>query len=129
MGRADEPRVRVDVLACPRCGGRLRLLATADDPDAIRAILAAVAASRGEGERGAADRRGVANVVTRQSAPERHRAPRPPRSPARGSERLHPASSVPVRDQDQMTGPLSTLYRGVGSCPRLFLGIGELSPR
>jgi hypothetical protein len=40
------------VLACPRCGGRLRLLATVDDPGAIRAILAAVEASRGEGERG-----------------------------------------------------------------------------
>ena len=36
----------VDVLACPRCGGRLRLMGTVEDPDAIRAILAAVAASR-----------------------------------------------------------------------------------
>ena len=36
----------IDVLACPRCGGRLRLIATVEDPDAIRAILAAVAASR-----------------------------------------------------------------------------------
>jgi hypothetical protein len=34
----------VDVLACPRCGGRLRLIATVEDPDAIRAILAAVTA-------------------------------------------------------------------------------------
>ena len=34
----------IDVLACPRCGGRLRLLA--EDPDAIRAILAAVAVAR-----------------------------------------------------------------------------------
>jgi hypothetical protein len=32
----------IDVLACPRCGGRLRLIATVDDPDAIRAILVAV---------------------------------------------------------------------------------------
>ena len=32
----------VDVLACPRCGGRLRLLATIEDPAAIEAILAAV---------------------------------------------------------------------------------------
>jgi uncharacterized protein YbaR (Trm112 family) len=31
----------IDVLACPRCGGRLRLMATVEDPDAIRAILAA----------------------------------------------------------------------------------------
>jgi hypothetical protein len=36
----------IDVLACPRCGGRLRLMATVEDPDAIRAILAAVAVSR-----------------------------------------------------------------------------------
>jgi hypothetical protein len=28
----------VDVLACPRCGGRLRLLGTIEDPGAIRAI-------------------------------------------------------------------------------------------
>jgi hypothetical protein len=28
------------VLACPRCGGRLRLLGTVEDPDAIRGILA-----------------------------------------------------------------------------------------
>ncbi|MEK6661906.1 MAG: hypothetical protein AABY63_08515 [candidate division NC10 bacterium] len=27
----------MDVLACPRCGGRLRLLATVDDPHVIRA--------------------------------------------------------------------------------------------
>jgi hypothetical protein len=31
----------VDVLACPRCGGRLRLIATVEDPEAIGAILAA----------------------------------------------------------------------------------------
>src|SRR6266436_9151359 len=36
----------IDVLACPRCGGRMRLIGTVEDPDAIRAILAAVAASR-----------------------------------------------------------------------------------
>ena len=42
MRRAFE----IDVLACPRCGGRLRLIATVDDPDAIRAILAAGAVSR-----------------------------------------------------------------------------------
>lgn len=36
----------IDVLACPRCGGRLRLVATVEDPDAIRAMLAALAESR-----------------------------------------------------------------------------------
>jgi hypothetical protein len=29
----------IDVLACPRCAGRLRLVATVEDPQAIRAIL------------------------------------------------------------------------------------------
>jgi hypothetical protein len=36
----------IDVLACPRCGGRLRLIATVENPDAIGAILAALAESR-----------------------------------------------------------------------------------
>jgi uncharacterized protein YbaR (Trm112 family) len=35
----------LDVLACPRCGGRLRLIVTVEDPEAIRAILAALAGS------------------------------------------------------------------------------------
>jgi len=37
----------IDVLACPRCGGRLRLIATVEDPDAVRAILGALAGSAG----------------------------------------------------------------------------------
>jgi hypothetical protein len=41
----------IDVLACPRWGGRLRLMITVDDPDAILAILAAVAESRELAER------------------------------------------------------------------------------
>jgi len=36
----------IDVLACRRCGGRLRLIATVEDPDAIRAILVAGTRSR-----------------------------------------------------------------------------------
>ena len=35
----------VDVLACPRCAGRLRLVATVEDPHAIRAILASLGLS------------------------------------------------------------------------------------
>jgi uncharacterized protein YbaR (Trm112 family) len=35
----------LDVLACPRCGGRLRLLGTIEDPVAIRAILDSLAAA------------------------------------------------------------------------------------
>ena len=33
----------IDVVAYPRCGGHLRLIATIEDPAAIRAILTAVA--------------------------------------------------------------------------------------
>jgi uncharacterized protein YbaR (Trm112 family) len=31
----------LDVLACPRCGERLRVIATVEDPVAVRQILAA----------------------------------------------------------------------------------------
>jgi Putative transposase len=41
----------IDVLACPRCCGRMRLIATVEDPDAIRAILAALAMSRERADR------------------------------------------------------------------------------
>ena len=34
------PVFALDVLACPRCGSRLRLLATVQDPAVVRAILA-----------------------------------------------------------------------------------------
>ena len=47
MRRAFE----IDVLACPRCRGRLRLIATIDDPDAVRAVLAASAVSRALADR------------------------------------------------------------------------------
>jgi hypothetical protein len=43
----------IDVLACPRCGGRLRLIATVEDPDAIRAILAALEFQRERADRAA----------------------------------------------------------------------------
>ena len=35
----------IDVLTCPRCGGRLRLIATVEGPAAIRQILAALAST------------------------------------------------------------------------------------
>ena len=41
MQRAFE----IDVVACPRCGGRLRLIATVEDPRAIREVLDALALS------------------------------------------------------------------------------------
>lgn len=39
----DDRAFNLDVLACPRCGGRLRLVATIDDPRAIREILTSLA--------------------------------------------------------------------------------------
>ena len=36
----------IDVLACPHCGGRLRLIATLHDPAVIRKLLAHLALSR-----------------------------------------------------------------------------------
>ena len=41
MHRAFE----IDVLACPQCGGRLRLIATVEDPREIREVLSALALS------------------------------------------------------------------------------------
>ena len=42
MRRAFE----IDVLTCPRCGSRMRLIATVDDPGVIRRILAHLGLSR-----------------------------------------------------------------------------------
>jgi hypothetical protein len=36
----------IDVLACPRCGGRLRLIATLHDPAVIRTLLAHLGVAR-----------------------------------------------------------------------------------
>jgi hypothetical protein len=36
----------VDVLACPQCGGRLRLIATLHDPVVIRKLLAHLGLAR-----------------------------------------------------------------------------------
>jgi hypothetical protein len=68
----------VDVLACPRCGGRLQLIATVEDPEAIGAILAA--ASREEP--GRAPPSGLCRLPTarRRSGPEGPRTRRSPRS-------------------------------------------------
>ena len=41
MHRAFE----IDVLACPRCGGRRRLIATVEDPHEIREVLGGLAFS------------------------------------------------------------------------------------
>jgi uncharacterized protein YbaR (Trm112 family) len=44
----------LDVLACPRCGGRLRLIATLHDPAVIRKILAHLDRSQSEQRAGPA---------------------------------------------------------------------------
>jgi hypothetical protein len=38
----------IDVLACPNCGGRLRLIATIHDPAVIQQILAHLGRSQSE---------------------------------------------------------------------------------
>jgi uncharacterized protein YbaR (Trm112 family) len=63
----------LDVLACPRCRGRLRLIATVEDPEAIRAILAARAGSRTVVGGRRRVRPGSLPVPRWCSAPERHR--------------------------------------------------------
>jgi hypothetical protein len=39
----------IDVLACPRCSGRLRLITTVEDPGVVGKILAHVALAEGPG--------------------------------------------------------------------------------
>ena len=41
----EERSFEFDVLACPRCGGQLRLIATVEDPREIRDVLDALALS------------------------------------------------------------------------------------
>jgi uncharacterized protein YbaR (Trm112 family) len=44
MHRAFE----IDVFACPWCGGRLRLIATVEDPREIREVLSALSDEPGD---------------------------------------------------------------------------------
>ena len=46
-----RPAFDIDVLACPQCGGRLRLIVTVEDPDVTRATLAPLATSRERADR------------------------------------------------------------------------------
>jgi len=59
----------IDVLACSRCGGRLRLMGAVEDPDAIRAILAAVAGARELAGPGRHGRRGLFARLLDRSPP------------------------------------------------------------
>jgi hypothetical protein len=62
----------LDVPACPRCGGRLRLIATVENPEAIRAILAALAGSRERERRAPPGAAGEPPIPRWCPAPERH---------------------------------------------------------
>jgi len=37
--RAEQRAFGIDVLACPQCNGRLRLVTMVEDPQAVRALL------------------------------------------------------------------------------------------
>jgi hypothetical protein len=58
-----------DVLACPRCGGRLRVIATVHDPRAVQAILAYLARSGAPAPPGPAPTRARRTHVARASVP------------------------------------------------------------
>jgi hypothetical protein len=45
LGLPHACAFEIDVLACPRCGGRLRLIAAVKDPREIREVLAGLARS------------------------------------------------------------------------------------
>ena len=58
MRRAFE----IDVLACPRCGGRLRLIATVENPGEIQEVLSVLALPAEAGDR-APPFRGALEVI------------------------------------------------------------------
>jgi uncharacterized protein YbaR (Trm112 family) len=93
-------RIRVsdfDVLACPRCGGRLRVIATVQAPRTVQAILAYLAAP----------------------APARRPAPPHPRPP-------HSRSPRPTSVSRQRPGTLSarTRHRGALAMKQDSLSLG-----
>ena len=72
----------LDVLACPRCGGRLPVIATVQDPAVVRTLLAHLALSGAADPPGPAPPAPAAMTSVRHSAPlsrcPRH-SPPPPR--------------------------------------------------
>jgi hypothetical protein len=46
VGGRDPRAFALDLLACPQCGGRLRLIATLQDPAVIRKLLAHLGTTR-----------------------------------------------------------------------------------
>jgi uncharacterized protein YbaR (Trm112 family) len=54
----------IDVLACPRCGGRMRVISTVEDPVALRQILAAPTLDRAGRSRPAGRRSHDGEVIS-----------------------------------------------------------------
>src|SRR5262245_59163863 len=79
-----------DVLACPRCGGRLRVIATVHDPLAVQAILAHLRRSLSTETSGAQPRpsRPRATSLAARPAPHGLTLAGPHRGPAAASLRL-----------------------------------------
>ena len=98
----------IDVLAGPQCGGRLRLIATVEDPDAIRA-MAALATCRERANRAppyapAPDTRHAAVIGAWT-----HRTPKPVRS---GLGRFGLPQVAPCAARNPLTARLSVLFLG-----------------
>ena len=111
----------IDVLACPRCGGRLRLLGTIEDPAAIRAILGSLAASAERVDRAPPPVTPEPTTLATQVEPTATRASACVAVCSAGRQRApreSPECRLPVRDR--LTGPLSALY--VGRRMNLYVG-------
>jgi len=98
----------LDVRACPRCGGRLRLIASVEDPERFAQSWRR-SRCRESVQIGAAGRGTPATGL--RSAPERHPGAEDAEacSLAPGAL-LHPGQSAPDTSRDPLTGPLSALY-------------------
>jgi hypothetical protein len=106
----------IDVLAGPRCGGRLRLIATVEDPEAIRAILAAMAISRERADRAPPFAALLdPSLAATISASARSGHPGMPRAVhARPEPSCLAVNQLLTPLGIPLTGPLSALYLGGG---------------
>lgn len=112
----------IDVLACPRCGGRLRLIATAEDPDAVRAIVLPGAGTRDLAGRPpplapAPNTDYAATATARAPSRSRRRRGLSARIAANRSSR---SSALPPLHHHRigLTRSLSALYPGAGRANR-----------
>lgn len=86
----------VDVLACPRCGSRLRVIATVRDPLAGQAIRAPLARALDPPDPAPPAPVALTSLAASPSFPRRGPAPSPGAAPAFGAAPLHPsARSLP----------------------------------